>query len=618
MFSLTRLVTIAALSMAVLSCATSPQGSYGGASPERGGLLGLERALRDSKPLPGTEKAIANRIALVVGAGAYRSVPSLTNPANDARAVSAMLARNGFQVIEVIDADQQQFEKAVRDAVILGGRNAEIVLFFAGHGFQVGKRSYLLPIDGSLDDEYSLPLNTITMENVVEILNARAETQVTLLDACRNNPFEDASVMWRLSPESLRSPKQGFAEPQPPIGSLIAYATAPGELAFDGDGASNSPFTTALLSRAEGQPGVSLIDTLALIRADVLASTGQKQEPTWASELTSSFAVSMPTAPSVPKAPLSVSGSNTPISISLPYERRAALGARLVESLGLTDEQTLTINSASMRGTMMMLPGYATLVNPFAASINVSDANGLIYVLGPAQQDTQNGGAPITEQFTVNGRSVSVRLTPDACDFEAGGWLDPQGVGLYRHTNDLSSSRALTACTRAVGREPASGRFMYQLGRAQRAARDFDSARESYRKAWKLGHARAWTTGGTLALASGDEVQARNLFDKAVAAGDPLAYRELGRWLLNSETDAQREEGFALLDRALDLGIPAAMDDLAQYFADPGSPHFDATRAQLFANAAAIRGFRESDRTPIVGVLPKAIPTAKPKRDGYN
>ena len=614
MIRLIRLVTIAVLSLTVLSCATSPQGSYGGATPERGGLLGLERALRDSKPLPGTGKAIANRIALVVGVGAYQSVSTLTNPANDARAVSAMLSRNGFQVVEVIDADQQQFEKAVRDAVILGGRNAEVVLFFAGHGFQVGKRSYLLPVDGALDDEYSLPLNTITMENVVEILNARAETHVTLLDACRNNPFEDASVMWRLSPESLRSPKQGFAEPQPPTGSLIAFATAPGELAFDGDGESNSPFTTALLSRAEAKPGVSLTDTLPLIRADVLAATRQKQEPTWASELTSSFAVSMPTAPRVPEMPAPESGAGTPISIDLPYERRTALGARLVESLALADGQTLTINSDATRGTLMMLPGYATLESPFAANVSVNDAGGLIYVLGPDQQDTQNGMAPVSEQFSVNGRSVTVRLTPDACDVEAGGWLDPQGVGLFRRTNDLSSGKALEACTLAVAREPSSGRFLYQLGRAQRAAGNVRAARKSYRKAWKLGHARAWTTGGTLALAAGDAAQARNLFDKAVAAGDPLAYRELGRWLLNGETDAQREEGYALLDRALDLGVAAAMDDLARYFSDQNSPHFDVNRAQLFANAAQSRGFRESDRTPVVTLSPTVTKPKKAER----
>ena len=612
MIRITHLVTLVALALMLLSCATSPQGTYRGATPERGGLLELERALRDSEPLPGTGKAFASRVALVVGVGAYQSVSSLTNPANDAQAVSAMLSRNGFQVVEVIDADQQQFEKAIRDAVILGGRNAEVVLFFAGHGFQVGKRSYLLPVDGSLDDEYSLPLNTITMENVVEILNARAETHVTLLDACRNNPFEDATVMWRLSSESLRSPKQGFSEPQSPTGSLIAFATAPGELALDGDGESNSPFTTALLSRVEAQPGASLADTLPLIRADVLAATGQRQEPTWASELTSGFAFEVLPAPLVPAVPAPESGASTPISIDLPYERRSALGARLVESLGLTDGQVLTINSSATRGTLMMLPGYAALASPFAANVSVADAKGLIYVLDPDQQNTQDGTAPVTEEFTVNGRSVSVSLTPDACDVEAGSWLDPQGVGLYRQTNDLSSGKALEACTVAVAREPSSGRFMFQLGRAQSAAGHVRAARRSYRKAWKLGHARAWTTAGSLALASGDATQARNLFDKAVAAGDPLAYRELGRWLLNGETDAQREEGYALLDRALDLGVAVAMDDLARYFADPNSPNFDIARAQLFANAAATRGFRESDRTPVVTLSPTV---SKPKRN---
>jgi uncharacterized caspase-like protein len=203
----------------------------------------LARAADAQQPGPGSGPE--RRVALVVGNGTYQNAPELPNPPNDARAVAETLHGLGFEVIEARDLGYGAMQ------VALGGfadklQGAAVGLFFyAGHGLQLAGENYLVPIDARLQREAQVRLQTAPVQVVLQMMEAEVPTRLVLLDACRDNPL--ARTLAR-SMGATRSTVvgQGLAGIQAGAGTLIAYATAPGEVALDGGGR-NSPFTTALL-----------------------------------------------------------------------------------------------------------------------------------------------------------------------------------------------------------------------------------------------------------------------------------------------------------------------------------------------------------------------------------
>lgn len=215
------------------------------------------------------------RVALVVGNGAYARVPQLANPADDARAMSAALRSVGFQVVEAIDASRtQMFTAMVTFAETAKGADAALV-FYAGHGVQVGGENWVLPIDASISTTTELRADGVRLADVTQTLDdAGARVKIVLLDACRDNPFPLART---------RSAGQGLAavNTASAAGTLVAFATAPGAVAADGDGR-NSPFTKALVAEI-GKPGVEIRQMLGMVRSRVYAETGERQIP-WVNE----------------------------------------------------------------------------------------------------------------------------------------------------------------------------------------------------------------------------------------------------------------------------------------------------------------------------------------------
>ena len=217
----------------------------------------------------------AERVALVVGNAAYeQEIAALKNPVNDAAAVAAALRRLGFEVIEGRDLDEEAFyDKIVEfdDA----GRAAKMALFFyAGHGLQVDGRNYLAPVDLKLETRQDLRRHAIELAAVLEVM--RGETNLVILDACRNNPLAgELARTLGLSRTAVSS--RGLARVDTAGGTLIAYATEPGAVAADGTG-DHSPYTAALLEHLE-MPGLSVQDLFTQVTATVLASTGERQKP---------------------------------------------------------------------------------------------------------------------------------------------------------------------------------------------------------------------------------------------------------------------------------------------------------------------------------------------------
>jgi hypothetical protein len=215
------------------------------------------------------------RVALVVGNGAYRNVDRLANPGNDARLMADTLRKLGFTLVgggALLDLDRAQLAKAVQDfGHTLAG--ADVGLFYySGHGLQVQGVNWLVPVDANPTRPQDLDFQMVDADLVLRQMDgAGTRLNLVLLDACRNNPF---------AVRGLRAVQSGLAEMRAPEGTLISYATQPGNVAADGNGM-NSPYTTALAETMQ-QPGVDIFRLFNTVGLQVKRSTGGVQQP-WVS-----------------------------------------------------------------------------------------------------------------------------------------------------------------------------------------------------------------------------------------------------------------------------------------------------------------------------------------------
>ena len=188
----------------------------------------------------------ARRVALVVGNGDYANNTRLPNPPNDARAVSAALRRLGFEVEEIIDADRADMEHIAR-RFARKVKSADVgLLFYAGHGLQIDGENYLVPVDATFDQDFVISKQLIGLSRYLRAMEKGPKVSLVFLDACRDNPLAEflkrgvgsgarkARSVTLDGARVARSVGQGLAELQGNVGSLIAYATQPGNVAEDG------------------------------------------------------------------------------------------------------------------------------------------------------------------------------------------------------------------------------------------------------------------------------------------------------------------------------------------------------------------------------------------------
>jgi hypothetical protein len=218
----------------------------------------------------------ARRIALVIGNGGYTHVSPLSNPASDATLMAQTLKSIGFEVVgggAQLDLDRDHFLHAVqRFGDTLTGKADVGLFYYAGHGVQVGGLNYLVPVDANPTREADAPIELVDANIVLrEMEGSGAKLNVIVLDACRNNPFGG---------RGLRAAGGGLATMRAPRGTLIAYATQPGNVARDGDDG-HSPFTRALATTML-QPGLDVFRTFNQVGLAVDSATNGEQEP-WVS-----------------------------------------------------------------------------------------------------------------------------------------------------------------------------------------------------------------------------------------------------------------------------------------------------------------------------------------------
>ena len=208
-----------------------------------------------------------SRLALIIGNSGYRDAP-LVNPANDARAVSGLFAEAGFTVDSRLNATRTDMMAAIERFGVATKRPETrlVVFYYAGHGAQLDWRNFLLPVDAVVRKPEDMKQRCVDLSLLLgQFSAAKDKTFIVILDACRNNPFGEA----------YRPEQKGLSQFDAPVGSLLAYATSPGNVASDGDG-QNGLYTENLV-RELSRRGTRIEDALKRVRLNVrLASKGEQ------------------------------------------------------------------------------------------------------------------------------------------------------------------------------------------------------------------------------------------------------------------------------------------------------------------------------------------------------
>jgi hypothetical protein len=188
-----------------------------------------------------------SRVALVIGNADYRHARVLPNPKNDAEAIAALLRQIGFAAGDVmlkLDLDYQALREEVRAFAGKATGADMAVVYYAGHGIEVGGENYLVPIDAKLTRDRDLEYEAVTLASVLDAVSEARKLKLVILDACRDNPL---SHKISLKAGVTRKVTRGLERIEPQGDVLVAYAAKAGTVALDGAG-KHSPYAEALLN----------------------------------------------------------------------------------------------------------------------------------------------------------------------------------------------------------------------------------------------------------------------------------------------------------------------------------------------------------------------------------
>ena len=214
-----------------------------------------------------------NRVALVIGNGAYQNVPELRNPRNDSEDLAKALTAIGFEVLLHTDQTQGTMLDTLRGFRRLASRAEIALIYFAGHGIEIDRQNYLIPVDAVLETDSDINFEAVPLETMIFAASGASRLSMVIVDACRNNPF--AASIQRTN--SSRSIGRGLSAVEPTKNTLVAYAAKEGTTAADGSGR-NSPYAQALLAALK-EPNLEVGLMMRRVRDEVLEVTGGQQEP---------------------------------------------------------------------------------------------------------------------------------------------------------------------------------------------------------------------------------------------------------------------------------------------------------------------------------------------------
>ncbi len=314
------------------------------------------------------------RVAFVVGNGTYKNVAALPNPAIDAKSMAKVLRNVGFEVVEGTNLTRDKMTERLLE---FGkkAQGADVALFFyAGHGIAINGTNYLLPVDADIKSEMDVKLGSaINIDLTLDQTMSDAKVKLVFLDACRDNPFA-AKIKSNSATRSV-SVQQGLAEMKSGEGTLIAFATGPGQTALDGEVGTNSPFTRALIAHIT-QPGIEIQQAMTEVRAQVNEETNKGQLPWGHTNLIGS--VYLNPAPAAAGGP--VEAANTPAVTAGPASEvelefwRSIKDSNKPEELNayLTNYPNGTFKSLALARIASLQDGPSTTTRNLSASVDPS------------------------------------------------------------------------------------------------------------------------------------------------------------------------------------------------------------------------------------------------------
>ena len=219
------------------------------------------------------QESNSKRIALVIGNSTYENVAELKNPINDSADIASSLTSLGFEVMLHTNLTQGSMLDTFRGFRRQADKAEIALVYFAGHGIEIDRQNYLLPVDAVLETDSDVNFEAVKLETMIFAASGAERLSMIIVDACRNNPF--AASMKRSN--SSRAIGHGLSAVEPSRNTLVAYAAKEGTTAADGAGR-NSPYASALIETLK-QPGLEVGLMMRRVRDEVLKSTAGKQEP---------------------------------------------------------------------------------------------------------------------------------------------------------------------------------------------------------------------------------------------------------------------------------------------------------------------------------------------------
>ena len=533
--------------------------------------------------------AAESRLALVIGNGAYKSVPPLANPPNDAADVAAALKSLGFRVTLETDLDLAAMQRAIRTFAAQSADADVSLLYYAGHGLQLAGRNYLVPVDAELRTLNDIAARTVALDPVLAEFGKGSGSHLVFLDACRNNPFAGAGV-------SL--PAAGLARVGKLPGFFITFATQPDNVAFDGSGR-NSPFATALLGHI-ATPGSDISSMMIAVRNDVFAATGGQQIPADELLLTKQvyFAGSAASEETLETQLRRLAGKDRDPNLLQAYldrypdgphadDVRSLLGGagKAAATTGRSQAEIESVLWAVARSERR-----ASLAELYLArypnGAHVDDARALIASLKAAEQESSSP-ENACERLATHPHDATASLN---------------GVEMNALTRNAAA--AVEFCSQAAEAHPEVAHYTALLARATYAAGRYDEALALYRKAADANDVRAMVSLG-LMLESGDHAPrdpkaAYALYEKAAERGSADGALDLAVALIKGKgIDVDIPRALALLQKASDGGSARATYDLAALVSSGVGGKPAANALALFRRAGA-EGYPQGYRAAAV------------------